>query len=164
VLAGTLTAHAQARPDPVTGWVRHHAAPVSTVDPAAPLGDLTPLRRAIGDAEIVGLGESTHGTAEEEALKHRTLRLPASTSSPWTSTPPPSAGPEVAGGPIKTRSLPDDGPGSSMAGGSLAQWFDPTRRGPRGRESWGWGSPPTARTPSCGSITGWRGRGRAGPA
>ena len=25
-LAGTLTAHAQARPDPVTGWVRHHAA------------------------------------------------------------------------------------------------------------------------------------------
>jgi erythromycin esterase-like protein len=75
LLAGTLTAHAQARPDPVTGWVRHFAAPLTTVDPAAPLGDLTPLRRAIGDAEIVGLGESTHGAAEEETLKHRTLRL-----------------------------------------------------------------------------------------
>ena len=49
--------------------------PLTTVDPAAPLGDLTPLRRAIGDAEIVGLGESTHGAAEEETLKHRTLRL-----------------------------------------------------------------------------------------
>ena len=75
VLAGTATADAQARPDAVTGWVRHAAAPLTTVDPAAPLGDLTPLRRAIGDAEIVGLGESTHGAAEEETLKHRTLRL-----------------------------------------------------------------------------------------
>lgn len=75
VLAGTLTAHAQARPDPVTGWVRHHAAPLDTVDPAAPLDDLSPLRRSIGDAEIVGLGESIHGAAEEISLKHRTLRL-----------------------------------------------------------------------------------------
>ena len=45
VLAGTLPARAEARPDPVTGWVRHHAAPLTTVDPAAPLGDLTPLGR-----------------------------------------------------------------------------------------------------------------------
>lgn len=43
--------------------------------PRRPIGDLTPLRRAIGDAEIVGLGESAHGAAEEETLKHRTLRL-----------------------------------------------------------------------------------------
>jgi erythromycin esterase-like protein len=75
VLAGPLTVPAQARPQPVTGWIRHHAAPLDTVDPAAPLGDLTPLRRTIGDAEVVGLGESTHGAAEEETLKHRLLRL-----------------------------------------------------------------------------------------
>ena len=75
VLAGSLTVPAQARPQPVTGWIRHHAAPLDTVDPAAPLRDLTSLRPAIGDAEIVGLGESTHGVAEEETLKHRTLRL-----------------------------------------------------------------------------------------
>jgi len=75
VLAGSLTVPAQARPQPVTGWIRHHAAPLDTVDPAAPLRDLTSLRPAIGDAEIVGLGESTHGAAEEETLKHRTLRL-----------------------------------------------------------------------------------------
>jgi hypothetical protein len=37
--------------------------------PRHPLDGLTPLRRAIGDAEIVGLGESTHGAAEEETLK-----------------------------------------------------------------------------------------------
>lgn len=58
------------------GWTsRWPRRLLATVDPAAPLGDLTPLRRAIGDAEIVGLGESTHGAAEEETLKHRTLRL-----------------------------------------------------------------------------------------
>lgn len=62
---------------PVTaiGWIRHHAAPLHTMDPAAPLGDLAPLRRSVGNAEIVGLGESVHGTAEETALKHRTLRF-----------------------------------------------------------------------------------------
>ena len=75
VLAGTLTAHAQARPQPVTAWIRHHAVPLDTVDPAASLRDLAPLRRAIGDAEIVGLGESTHGAAEAITLKHRVLRL-----------------------------------------------------------------------------------------
>ena len=75
VLAGTLTAPAGARPPRVTGWIRHYAAPLATVDPAAPLDDLGPLRRAIGNAAIVGLGESTHGAAEEIALKQRTLRL-----------------------------------------------------------------------------------------
>jgi erythromycin esterase-like protein len=59
----------------VTGWIRHHATPLDTVDPAAPLDDLAPLRRSIGDAAIVGLGESTHGAAQEITLKHRTLRL-----------------------------------------------------------------------------------------
>ncbi len=75
VLAGTLAGWADTRSRPVTGWVRHHAAPLDTVDPAAPLDDLAPLRQSIGDAAIVGLGESTHGAAEELTLKHRTLRL-----------------------------------------------------------------------------------------
>ncbi len=79
VLDGTLVAHAQARPEPappgpVTGWARQNAVPLRTVDPAAPIDDLEPLRRSIGDADIVGLGESTHGAAEEITLKHRTLR------------------------------------------------------------------------------------------
>jgi hypothetical protein len=37
VLAGTLTAPAGARPPRVTDWISHHAAPLATVDPAAPL-------------------------------------------------------------------------------------------------------------------------------
>jgi erythromycin esterase-like protein len=54
---------------------RREAALLNTVDPAAPFGDLVALRRSIGDAAIVGLGESTHGATQEITLKHRTLRL-----------------------------------------------------------------------------------------
>lgn len=61
--------------DPVTAWATEHAASLSTVDPTDPLDDLAPLRAAIGEAEIVGLGESVHGAAEEITLKHRVLRL-----------------------------------------------------------------------------------------
>jgi len=76
VLLGCASAaQAQTHESPVTGWVRHNAVPLSTVDPAAPLDDLAPVQRSVGEAEVVGLGESTHGAAEELALKHRTLRF-----------------------------------------------------------------------------------------
>lgn len=72
-----FTSAAAVRAEPVTtvGWIRHHAVPLHTIDPAAPLDDLALLRWSVGDAEIVGLGESVHGTAEETVLKHRTLRF-----------------------------------------------------------------------------------------
>jgi erythromycin esterase-like protein len=60
---------------PVGDWITQNAVALHTVDPKAPLDDLAPLRGAIADAEIVGLGESTHGAAEEITLKHRTLRV-----------------------------------------------------------------------------------------
>jgi erythromycin esterase-like protein len=59
----------------VTGWAERHAVPLATVDPAAPLDDLAFLRRSVGRAQVVGLGESVHGAAEEETLKHRLLRF-----------------------------------------------------------------------------------------
>jgi erythromycin esterase-like protein len=66
---------AGSHPEPVTRWVQHRAAPLDTVDPSAPLDDMAPLRLSIGDAEIVGLGESVHGASEELTLKHRALRV-----------------------------------------------------------------------------------------
>jgi erythromycin esterase len=60
---------------PVAAWARRHAEPLATVDPAAPIDYLAPLRRSIGAARVVGLGESTHGAAEEITLKHRALRF-----------------------------------------------------------------------------------------
>ena len=73
VLAAALTACAPA-PD-VPAWIADRAAPLATADPAAPLDDLEPLRRSVGDAQVVGLGESVHGAAELTTLKHRALRL-----------------------------------------------------------------------------------------
>jgi erythromycin esterase-like protein len=75
LLTGVLTAQAVSTPPSVTGWIRHNATVLDTVDPAAPLDDLAPLGQSIGNAKIVGLGESTHGAAEEETLKLRTLRF-----------------------------------------------------------------------------------------
>jgi erythromycin esterase-like protein len=74
-VAGARGALAQTRLPAVTDWVRRHATPLDTIDPTAPPADLAPLRRSIGHATIVGLGESVHGTAEESELKHRTLRM-----------------------------------------------------------------------------------------
>lgn len=59
----------------VTAWAQRTADPLATTAPAAPLDDLAPLRRSVGNATVVGLGESVHGAAEEIALKHRTLRF-----------------------------------------------------------------------------------------
>lgn len=71
----TAAPAADARTQPVLGWIKRTAIPLKTIDPAAPLGDLAPLRRAVGGAAVTGLGESAHGTAEELTLKHRALRF-----------------------------------------------------------------------------------------
>lgn len=75
-LASSVITYAEPeQQQPVTNWARQHAVPLSTVDPRAGLDDLLPLQQSIGDADIVGLGESVHGSAEEITLKHRMLRL-----------------------------------------------------------------------------------------
>lgn len=74
VLATALLGGCAGRP-PVPEWVDRTAVPLVTADPSAPLDDLAPLRDAVGDAEVVGLGESVHGAADELTLKHRALRV-----------------------------------------------------------------------------------------
>ena len=70
-LAGTGPVQAAPPTPRVANWIRHNANQLTTTDPTAPLDDLAPLRRMIGDARIVGLGESTHGAHEEFTLKLR---------------------------------------------------------------------------------------------
>ncbi len=62
-VAALLGSAPTANADPVTDWVRHNATAVHTVE------------RSVGDASVVGLGESVHGAAEQTKLKHRVLRL-----------------------------------------------------------------------------------------
>ncbi|TDD40235.1 erythromycin esterase family protein [Actinomadura sp. KC06] len=75
VLLGSAPAVNAQASQPVDRWIARHAVPLATADPSAPLDDLAPLRRSVGDAAVVGLGESVHGTAEETTLKLRALRF-----------------------------------------------------------------------------------------
>ncbi|GIG69559.1 erythromycin esterase family protein [Phytomonospora endophytica] len=55
----------------VTGWLSRNAVRLTGLEPGTDLTDLKGLTDVLGGARIVGLGESTHGTAEFFRLKHR---------------------------------------------------------------------------------------------
>jgi erythromycin esterase len=75
-IVGALAGCAQAPPEEsVADWIGRTAAPLEGVAPDIGAHDLVPLASAVGDAQIVGLGESTHGVSEEITLKHRALRM-----------------------------------------------------------------------------------------
>jgi len=65
VSAAGLGTQSSAQDDAVGRWIARNAEP---------LGDLSQLRRSIGGAQVVGLGEAVHGTAEITHLKLRVLR------------------------------------------------------------------------------------------
>ncbi|GAA2825127.1 erythromycin esterase family protein [Kitasatospora sp. CM 4170] len=50
------------------------AQPLRTTEPGGRTADLRALGSMIGDAEVVGLGEATHGSHEFFAMKHRLFR------------------------------------------------------------------------------------------
>jgi erythromycin esterase len=56
-------------------WVADHAITTDSLDPWAPLDDLEPLGELIGDARVVGIGESAHYVREFYLLRHRLLRF-----------------------------------------------------------------------------------------
>lgn len=56
-------------------WVADHAITTRSLDPQAPLDDLEPLGELIGDARVVGIGESAHYVREFYLLRHRLLRF-----------------------------------------------------------------------------------------
>ncbi|MFH8992108.1 erythromycin esterase family protein [Streptomyces sp. NPDC017940] len=75
--AGTLTVPAaQAAPradDPVRA-IESAAHPLRGTGPGGSTEDLRPLDRMVGGAEVVGLGEATHGTHEFFTMKDRLFR------------------------------------------------------------------------------------------
>jgi erythromycin esterase len=59
----------------VLEWIRRNAVRISAATAGSGFADLSPLKRAVGDARIVALGEATHGTREFFQLKHRMLEF-----------------------------------------------------------------------------------------
>ena len=68
-------ATAQPRKSPVTDWIAANAIPLATPEAGHGFADLQPLKKLIGNARIVALGEGTHGTREFFQLKHRMLEF-----------------------------------------------------------------------------------------
>jgi erythromycin esterase-like protein len=60
---------------PVVDWVRANAIRLTTPEAGHGFDDMQPLKKVIGDARIVELGEATHGTREFFQLKHRMLEF-----------------------------------------------------------------------------------------
>jgi erythromycin esterase len=61
-----------------TDWIRANAIPLTTAEAGHGFDDMQPLKKVIGNARIVSLGEATHGTREFFQLKHRMLEFLAS--------------------------------------------------------------------------------------
>ena len=62
----------------VVRWITSNAIPLKTVEAGHGFADMQPLKKVVGDARIVALGEATHGTHEFFQLNHRMLEFLAS--------------------------------------------------------------------------------------
>lgn len=67
-------AHAAPRADDPVRAIESAAHPLRSTAPGGSTKDLRPLGRMVGNAEVVGLGEATHGTHEFFTMKHRLFR------------------------------------------------------------------------------------------
>ncbi len=59
--------------DPVRDWVVKNAVRLETPTAGHGFADMAGIKKIVGDARIVSLGEATHGTREFFQLKHRML-------------------------------------------------------------------------------------------
>jgi erythromycin esterase-like protein len=78
LLACALAPAEQNPEQAATQWLRQGAIPLQTVEAGHGFIDMQPLKKIVGDARIVELGEATHGTREFFQLKHRMLEFLAS--------------------------------------------------------------------------------------
>lgn len=77
-LAVALAVACAGQGNPVVEWVRAHAIALKTAEAGHGFADMQPLKKVVGKARIVALGEATHGTREFFQLKHRMVEFLAS--------------------------------------------------------------------------------------
>jgi erythromycin esterase-like protein len=73
-----LPARERADAEAVKKWLAANAIRLDTAEAGHGFGDMQPLKKVVGKARIVSLGEATHGTREFFQLKHRMLEFLAS--------------------------------------------------------------------------------------
>jgi erythromycin esterase len=62
--------------DARVAWLKRHVAPIRSLDPAdEDFADLEPIRKAIGDARIVFLGEEWHGSGATFQARSRVIKF-----------------------------------------------------------------------------------------
>ncbi|MET0596130.1 MAG: erythromycin esterase family protein [Polyangiaceae bacterium] len=59
----------------IKAYLAEKAFPLATLQAGQATADLAPLKKMIGDAHIVGIGEATHGAAEFRLLWHRLIEF-----------------------------------------------------------------------------------------
>jgi erythromycin esterase len=64
--------------EPIIQWIAANAVRLKTPEAGHGFDDMKPLKKMIGNARIVSLGEATHGTREFFQLKHRMMEFLAS--------------------------------------------------------------------------------------
>jgi erythromycin esterase len=65
----------KAKLEDVKNWLASNAIRLSDVEAGHGFDDMLPLKKVIGQARLVALGEATHGTREFFQLKHRMLEF-----------------------------------------------------------------------------------------
>jgi erythromycin esterase-like protein len=78
VIAGTLAPLAARQNESPVDWIRANAIRLTTPEAGHGFADMEPLKRLVGNARIVSLGEATHGSREFFQFKHRMLEFLAS--------------------------------------------------------------------------------------
>lgn len=66
---------AEQAPAALLRWAKHAAVPVLPTEPGQGFDDLRPLKQVIGNARVVGLGESLHAVHEFFEARHRLLEF-----------------------------------------------------------------------------------------
>jgi erythromycin esterase-like protein len=72
---GAPPAQKKAEAGAARSWLASHAVRLKTVEAGHGFSDMKPLKKLIGKARIVSLGEATHGSREFFQLKHRMLEF-----------------------------------------------------------------------------------------
>jgi erythromycin esterase len=59
----------------VTAWLKQNSIPIKYIEAGNGFSDLQPLKKILQDAQVVGLGEATHGTQEFVKMKQRLIEF-----------------------------------------------------------------------------------------